>query len=412
MPLGAKVEASSDRSLYWLGENPVVRLTMTNQGPQPFWIFEGGDYRGGTRAWRFRVTVRDLMGDLVPDPHPQQVMMGGMGQYHYLQPGQSHTFAAAVMRYAFIEKPGVYTIEIGHDCGWDFEKTRQRVPMARLTLRFAMPDERQAREILKRAGTPWRLPSADVRSEDFGDYTCLRFPVFLPLLREEIAGGGKAEAVLALGHMKGADVTIALLTLAREPSASFAIRAAAFEMLAARAPERTGRGWGGGKLVIDASLLNHDAWPVEAREAALRLAREVFARQGPIEKSEKLFAIEYVGLFGSSSDAPCLMDSLRSRVARFRSDDPSTEHFTTEDFAALRALEQLRLRGWVPSFPPLDAAEWELWIHLLEAERVPLTSELRSVVFGALQDMSSSIRARAAGILAREESRSTREPRR
>lgn len=405
VPRGFKVTASSERATYWLGENPLLRLTVTNTGPQDIWVFEGGDHRGGTRAWRFQITVRDADGSPVPDPYPNQVMMGGMGMFRYLRPGEGHTLVAPLFRYAFIEKPGLYQIEIAHDCGWDWKQARRKPPPARLTLQIEEPDEPRAREIMSRAAPPGRLPTAGDSSANFGDYTCLRFPVYLPLLRDA-AITGDADAVLAIGHSKGARAIDTLLDLARDASVSADVARTALEMLAARTPQASGHHAPlSGKLVVDATLLNAEPWPLEAREKALRLAREVVQSAREDDRTTRIFALTQLGAWGDGRDAPSLLAVLEERVTRYRPENPSTAHLTATDFAVLRALDQLRRRGWQAPFPPSTATEWEFWLYLLEKEQGPPSADLRPVLLDALRYPSTSIRSRAVALLAREPAR-------
>src|SRR5260221_1837110 len=71
LPRGAaNVVISVDHPRILLGENAALHFCVQNRGSAPFEIETGGDYRGGWRSARFKVSARAADGALAPDPHP------------------------------------------------------------------------------------------------------------------------------------------------------------------------------------------------------------------------------------------------------------------------------------------------------------------------------------------------------
>ncbi len=300
VPPLARVTVESDREHYFLGENPLLHLTVENRGRLPFYISNGGDNRGGTRAGRLHITVNDAVsGQAVADPMPEQFNMGGLGGERMLQPGGKFTISAALMRYALIERPGVYHIRISHDFGW-YSTPARPIPTARLTLRFSEPDAATARQIVAKADSPGGLVG-NTRSAEFGDHTSLRHPLYLPLLQTRAASGSVA-AVNGIGHIKGTPATAALITLAADPESTADIRLAAFKMLSARAiPAR--HHFAG--LVISPKLISADAWNDELRARALHLARAFLATDEALTSDATPHAVDLIRVFGNADYAPC-----------------------------------------------------------------------------------------------------------
>lgn len=302
VPPLANVTAESDRDQYYLGENPTIRLILENRGRLPFQISTGGDNRGGTRPARLRITVRDSSGRILPDPMPIQRNMGGRGYMPVIQTGDRHTLEASLLRYALIEEPGLYTIEISHDFGWRPTATRP-IPIARLQLRFNEPDAGEAQAIVARAGTPHRLPAGGPHSDSLGDYTSLRHPIYLPLLKTK-ADDGTAMAVVGIGHIKGSPATTALLDLATHPASTADIRLAAVEMLAGRAPYPPEIYHFAPRLVITPEHLRDGAWNHSLRARTLRLAREILSAESANSSELVTAALDLLSAFGGSEDSP------------------------------------------------------------------------------------------------------------
>jgi len=78
IPSGSKISLVLDRTEFFLGENILLHYGIENTGGPAFAVEVGGDYRGGTRANRFKITARSATGQLVGDPAPVQWNMGGL----------------------------------------------------------------------------------------------------------------------------------------------------------------------------------------------------------------------------------------------------------------------------------------------------------------------------------------------
>lgn len=78
VPPDVKISLLLDKQEYFLGENILINYCIKNEGNEPVSIDVGGDYRGGTRASRFKVTATGPDRKPAADPDPVQWQMGGM----------------------------------------------------------------------------------------------------------------------------------------------------------------------------------------------------------------------------------------------------------------------------------------------------------------------------------------------
>lgn len=383
VPPLVKVTAESDRDHYYLGENPVIRLTVENRGRLPFQISAGGDNRGGTRSGRIQITVRDSSGNILPDPMPVQMHMGGLGGMPILKTGDHYTLAATLLRHALIEKPGIYSIEISHDFGW--KPTRAHpIPIAHLKLRFSEPDAIKAQTIVAQAGTPHRLPWADTRSDNFGDYTSLRHPIYLPLL-ETKAAEGTVFAVLGIGHIKGPQATAALLKLAVNPTSTAEVRLAAVEMLSDRAPYPSSIAHHSQRIVISTEHLRDGAWTEPLRTESLHLARKLLSSGSDLT----LPAIDLMRALGTPEDAAAILAILDAGLVG----SPSLGGKYL--YSSLHALHALHLKGWPLPVKPTRPSEVYLTFYLLEREQLPHSAEIEKLALAHLAHPSLVLRRAA-----------------
>lgn len=225
---GAVVSLEFDKPEYFLGENVLLHWRIQNKGDKPFRISMGGYGRtpDANRAIRFKVELIDADGKPCPDPYPNPMNMGGWGSDPTLQPGGEYWDHLHLMRYREVTKPGTYTVKVYHDLGWGMRTSRgfeegkdssaippepRNAPVATATVRFLMPDARQARQLVETmmkapeyGGDTWGK-KATGKSVDFA---LLRYPVYLPLALEVMNGKQRDEA---LGAMAFPEATAVLL---------------------------------------------------------------------------------------------------------------------------------------------------------------------------------------------------------
>src|SRR4026209_1829339 len=91
---------TADKNAFFLGENVLVHYCFENTTTGPIKISVGGDYRGSTRSLRFKVTVTDDTGTVMPDPDPSGYSLGGLGSSPQIDPGGQWCQSLPLMRYA------------------------------------------------------------------------------------------------------------------------------------------------------------------------------------------------------------------------------------------------------------------------------------------------------------------------
>ena len=102
----ARVVLGFDKPAFSFGEPVLLHFCLENISSKPFSIEVGGDYRGGSRSSRFKVTVTNAAGAVVPDPDPGGFNLGGISGAPGVAPGQSYCQSLALMRYARIDASG------------------------------------------------------------------------------------------------------------------------------------------------------------------------------------------------------------------------------------------------------------------------------------------------------------------
>jgi hypothetical protein len=163
LPEGVRVELTSDKPVYHVGEPALLMFTLINEGNEPFSFDHGGDYRGSGRALRYAVTAVREDGLVAADPNPNPVCMGGLGGEGTLNPGERWTQSLSLLRYRTIAEPGVYAVMAGHDLGLKLQRDGQPVRLdtfARPPLTGEAPPDRPAQALAVDG-----FPKASVRLE-------------------------------------------------------------------------------------------------------------------------------------------------------------------------------------------------------------------------------------------------------
>ena len=318
VPLGAKVSLEADQTDWFLGENIVLHFKVENVGDEPFPVSAGGDYRGGARATRFKITARDAGGQAVVDPNPINFHFGGFGGSQILQKGEVWFQTLSILSYCRFESSGEYEISAQHDLGWKATPERPR-PVAKIKLRLQMPTPAEAQKVVTALET---LPKNDgvlsgtKNSQPFPDFSALRYPVYLPILAPKIRAG-EEKYLASIANMETPQATAFLVELL-DQKPNLAPRAA--QILAARLP-----------FEDDASALASKT--TQNQIAALKLLRQrvenswrpefaaplrAYARRLlPADDRDSLrLAASLLQTLGESTDLSSIVAALDKRIAK------------------------------------------------------------------------------------------------
>ena len=182
-PDALRISLLADKPEFFLGENILLHYRIENTGKEHLGIDVGGDYRGGTRANRFKVTVVDAAGREMSDPAPKQWDMGGLSPLGGAKPGAAWFENVWLLRYRTLDEPGDYTVTVFHDLGWG-ERQAKDPRVVTLKLRLKMPNEAEARQVIAEmekaksySGSTW-----GTKGQPTADFGLLKFPVYRPLL--------------------------------------------------------------------------------------------------------------------------------------------------------------------------------------------------------------------------------------
>lgn len=347
LPADAKysVTVTTERTEYILGENVRVTFSLENTGLVEFTADFGGDYRGGTRANRFKVTASDSNGQKADDPDPDQRHFGGLVRPAKLGPGQKSAEKISLTRYCRITQPGTYVIRVGHDCGWKLAEGS--IPAGGTKIVFRLPTAKEAEAIVAKIaeGTvKEKLPNgykswSDIASlHEWSDFASLQAPVYLPALLH-LAGTGNVEALPGIGSIATSDATAALIQLASESDTKFALQAAA--VLRQRLPD----------LVYPnrpqqptaQARLAAKAWDDRFRPAAIDLARKWLVQTDPALIAAGAGILRSLG---NNDDAAALCDALdRTIKSQTIPRETYTGNYPQPVQGLLEALVGLRTRG-------------------------------------------------------------------
>ncbi len=357
VPPGAKLTLVFDKESHFLGENVLVHLCIENTAPQPFSIDLGGDYRGATRHTRFKVLATDAKGEVVPDPDPFPMEMGGLGYTKEIKQGDKHYESLQLLRYRRFEKPGVYRLSVSHDFGWT-ERDPSKRPSAVATITFVMPDEKQARQVVEQMDL---LPkdnggSAGERRKPFADFTTLTYPIYLPLLAARTDLGDQ-NALEALGQMPAAGATKQLIRLLAHNDPAFA--RAALAALSKRLPDPAFEKhdyWYRRRVLVERS------WKAEFAPAVRKVARGLL-KQTDVESLQG--AAYIVVCLGTADELPLLVKALdRTAAGALKLPRPVNAHLPPRGACQdlVRAARLLGQRGVAINEKPASAGELILFV--------------------------------------------------
>ena len=219
---------------WWLGENVLLNYVVENVGRGKVKVSFGGDYRGGMRAARIKVTATDARGQPVEDPFPSNMNFGGLGGDRELAAGEEFAFAVPLPRYCRFESEGTYTLRVAHDLGGDDPIPKDDPRWVSAEIELKMPDPRRAEAIvdaMRRLPVDQGLSVGD-RTGPYPDFSALRYPIYLPVLRKLVAA--EPRAFQGIAAIPSVDATRALIELAEHDDPKVA--AQAVETLVGRVP--------------------------------------------------------------------------------------------------------------------------------------------------------------------------------
>jgi hypothetical protein len=357
IPEGAEVTLELDKQEYFLGENVVLHWRIRNTGDEPFKFDFGGDGRTpiAKRAIRFKIEAVDAAGNAALDPYPNPMNMGGWGGPVSLDSGEDYWDDLQLMRYRELTKSGTYKIHVYHDLGQDKGRGWPSIPdpsdippeprnglLATTTLRFVMPTDEQARQVVK---TILALPddpnrTMGKRGVPFADFELLRYPVYLPNMKE-LAQQGDVRGLKAIGAMAFPEATAALLELMKSSNPAIATKAG--DLVIRRTPNKFERGPSRGAYLVKRS------WTDELKREALQPAWKLLAGN---DREEIIQGASLIQALGTKDDLPALIQVMDRVLVLFKDHPIEQNAYLRPATASGRladACQELIRRGAEPS---------------------------------------------------------------
>jgi len=400
LPVGFKVSLVGDRTNYFLGENILLHYHVENVGATTFKISTGGDYRGSTRADRFKITAVSADGKLVADPTPlMRNFGGGMSSGGDIAPGGEWFENVYISEYCRFDSPGRYTVRVFHDLGFGQQRAND-LRMVTLTLELRAPTEMEARSILVEAekakpshGTTWGC-----KGEARLRYPCIRWPAFLKPL-EERALQGSESAVVGIASIRTLDASRALVGLLVHTNATMAAMAA--QLLDDRLPhpesDFTGP-WGNERRQSIIENAWEDALSPLVRNYCVKLLLGT-------KRSDLMNAASLLRLVGTTQEMPALQRALDFTVAQTNAEYLAEISYPAPIRAAdllLRAALALQPNLDVEPNPHLSPGELVLFLARHGGSEKPLSSQEEAVFVAALQHPLPYVRMKALDQLPKE----------
>ncbi len=333
-----RITLVSDKPEYFLGENVILHYRIENRGKRAFHL----DHPDGENdplfiatCWHvwdtagrdinFYVEVLDQTGRKAEDPFANigggyfgsgglGGMWGGMGSGSdfprpELKPGGKYCEDLLLMRYREPGKAGTYTIKVYRNLGWEPAAVREAIqkhksrdippvplnaPIVTTTIRFRMPDPQQARKVVEGM---MKLPTGCVLMlgegyQPFADFSLLRYPVYLPIMRE-LAEKGDARGLVAIGAMAFPEATQALLDLSYNKNQAVASDVPVH--LLSRLPDSTSSGLAG------------RSWRPDLKRRAMQLGWDLLINT---DRQSRIRGNRIIGSLGGKDDLPKLIETM------------------------------------------------------------------------------------------------------
>jgi len=364
-----QVQLHSEKEKWLLGEPILLHYEAKNLGAKQVEVSFGGDSRTWpARSLRFKILAIDEMGNVVDDPYPSRDCHGGWGGGSNLQPGQSHWEPIPLWRSCAILQPGVYTIRVYHDLGWEGGHyynniqsahpplTPHFAPVVETTLTIREPTPQEAYDVVERVLSMPRHPnrSQGERAKPYGDMASITHPIYLPILREKIDQGNH-ECLEAIGSIPFPAATKALLELTSHNVQE--VRQLAIKQLLRRLPSAP-RWWNAQRWLAKQS------WHKEFNEHALTLSWKLLERE---DRESQMQGARILAACGGAEEMVRFLNIFNQALGRYRSDPIEQDHYPRPAHACgalLTAGFKLLDRG---ASPPAHASQPAEGLMMLKA---------------------------------------------
>jgi len=238
IPNGINIKLELDKTEFFLGENILLHFCLENRGRESITFNTGHDYRGGNRSNRFKLTITDINGNILPDPDPG-FNLGGIAGDNELKSGEQWCQSLPLFRYVRIDEAGLYQIKAQHDFGWIDDDKNNPLPVGKTKIKLNMPNEKQAKQVVKFVYSqskkrPWE--SIGKKRKPYPDFSVLNYPIYLPIMYEK-ARQGDSDALAAIASTATLEATKVLLELSNHGNYEFALLA--LRAVSARFPDPT-----------------------------------------------------------------------------------------------------------------------------------------------------------------------------
>jgi len=353
------------KPVHFLGENVLVDFCIVNTDSKPITIEMGGDYRGGSRAARYKLEVRDDKGRAAADPDPAQMNFGGLGSSPRIEPGKKWCQSLQLARYARIDAPGKYTVTATHDLGWP----KGTAPSAKVVVTYAMPTAAQAEQVIAAMEKLPEDPNTSSGDTDipFQDFWSLRYEVYVPALLAR-AEQGKERALAGLSEIPTPSATRAIVSLLG--NANPKIARAAIGALSMRLPDPALTNQLGSRNPFENGMTEQrkylsKAWVPALADEVRAVARKRLASADLADQQAGAFMLEAVGVV---ADAPAVVKAMDLAIELTRKVPAETDVYPVPRGAMmelLRATEILVARGLQPPPGPRTHGELAVWLVAL-----------------------------------------------
>jgi hypothetical protein len=354
---GAIVTLELDKEEFFLGENILLHYHIRNEGNVPFQISVGGDYRGSYRAIRFLVEVTDANGRAAIDPYPNPMCFGGMGGEPNVAPGAEWWEDVPLMRYRELVSPGAYKVRVYHDLGWrepneapypsgadgsGIPAGPHVAPVVAATIHVRMPDEKQARQLVEdmlaapeNHGRSWGQ-----RGQAYPDFELLRYPVYLPIMKE-LAEKGDSRGLDAIAAMALPEATEAILDLTAHKDKAVAAKAG--EVLLRRMPGLWEEHWSSRQ-----SYLAELSWSDGLKARGSQIGWALLSGKDP---EGRIRGGQIIQCLGGKDDLPALIKVMDILLPEYQGDPKEQNAYLrpmTVSWALESAARKLVRRGATP----------------------------------------------------------------